>query len=211
MAKIKVIIVDDHELILAGMEKMLTGINDIELIAGVSSGYTLLEIIKTITPDVILMDIDMPEISGLETSKIVKEVNAQIKIIALTVHDEISMVKKARSSGMDGYLLKNVNQDELVNAIQQVHKGKTAYSREITEQLLAEKENPSSESVLVEITEREKEVIQFIASGFSNTQIGEKLHISPRTVDTHRTNIMKKIGAKNVASIVRYAIQNNLV
>lgn len=211
MSKIKVVVTDDHEMIQAGLEKLLSGSEKIEFVAGFSSGRELLLSLNSFHPDIILMDIDMPVMNGFETSKAVLNILPEMKIIALTVCGEPASVKKSKDFGMKGYILKNVNSEELINAIETVYRGKTYYSPDITEILLAEELKPSDTHIHGILTDRETEITRLIAQGHSNTQIASKLYISPRTVDTHRTNIMKKIAVNNIAGIVRYAISNGLV
>ncbi|MFH2142846.1 MAG: response regulator transcription factor [Bacteroidota bacterium] len=211
MKKIKVIVTDDHELIIAGIEKLLSDSENIEMIAGLNSGKQLLEFLQNHIPDIILMDIDMPEMNGFETTKAVLLNFPEIEIIALTVAGDPTSVRKSREAGMSGYLLKNVSKEELKIAIEYVHSGKSYYSSDITEKLLSEELKSVKNENIAILTNREIEIIQLISNGYSNTQIGAKLYISHRTVDTHRTNIMKKIEVNNIAGIVKYAITNGLI
>lgn len=207
--KIKIIIADDHDMIIQGIRTLLNNNSDFEIIHSVNNGLELIEILKVFLPDIILLDVDMPKMTGIEAAKIIKKEYPEIKIIILTVHDEAGMIHKFREIGVDGYLLKNISQHELITALKVVHSGKKTYSSEVTEVLISE--NTKKQKNTLSLTEREIEILKLIAEGFSNTEIGEKLFISHRTVDTHRTNLMKKIEVNNIAGLIKFALTNGYV
>jgi two-component system, NarL family, nitrate/nitrite response regulator NarL len=209
---IKVIIADDHQLVIDGLKSLLKEDKDIQVMAHASDGVELLDLLKIHQPDVIISDIDMPELNGIEATQKIKKTFPHIKVIALTMHNDKSMITKMSEAGASGYVLKNIGRDELIKAIKEVNVGKTFYSSEVTQTLLSNSQKEQNDLVLLEaLTEREIEILKLIAEGLSNTQIGEKLFISPRTVDTHRTNLMKKIGANNIAALIRFAYKNGFI
>lgn len=212
--KIKIIICDDHQILVQGLKSLLKDNSDVEVITIANNGLELLEVLKTKKPDVILLDLDMPVMDGLETLKKIRTFNHEVKIISLTIHLEKDVIQKMMDNGANGYLLKSVSKNEILEAIRKVHTGKIYISDEATNVLLdkgkLENKTPVLEEAVEELTKREIEILKLIAEGYSNTEIGQMLYISPRTVDTHRTNIMKKLNVKNIAGLIKYAIQTGL-
>ncbi len=213
-----ILIVDDHHLVLDGLSAMIQQHTEFEIIGTASNGKEAVKIAEHMKPDITLMDVDMPIMNGLEATRRIKELHSELKVIILTMHNEASLIKKVMEIGADGYVLKNADQDEFLSALKAVEKGKSYFSAEVTQSLLNpdQKQNSSfnldPDSVLLsKLTEREIEVLKLIAEGFSNKEIGEKLFISHRTVDTHRTNLMKKLDAHNIAGLIKFAIKNGMV
>jgi len=153
----------------------------------------------------------MPEMDGIEATKQIKTHFPEVKIVILTMHDEQSLVKKLLEIGADGYILKNSSKTELEMAIRQIQSGKKHFSSEVTMILLEEESPAEVNAQLKQLTEREIEILKLISEGLSNKEIGDQLFISHRTVDTHRTNLMKKLDVHNVAGLIRFAIKNGLV
>ncbi len=213
MEKKKTLLVDDHQLVLDGISNLLTSLEAVEVVGVANNGKRALEIIENIQIDLVLMDIDMPVMNGLEATAQIKKSFPHIKIIILSMHDEHAVIQKVMNLGADGYLLKNSDKDEFWAAIEKVLEGQKFFSADVTMALLNKKESSSSSDsvTLAQLTEREVEILRNIAEGLSNKEIGEKLFISHRTVDTHRTNLMRKLEAKNIAGLVRFAIKNGLV
>ena len=209
---------DDHQLVLDGLTSMVAEMSNFEIIGSARNGKEGASLVLSLKPDIVLMDIDMPIMNGLEATRRIKESKLNSKIIILTMHNEASLIKKVMEIGADGYLLKNADREEFYDALQMVAKGKPYFSAEVTQSLL----NPNAakqssfhvdpDSIqLSKLTEREIEVLKLIAEGYSNKEIGEKLFISHRTVDTHRTNLMKKLDAHNIAGLIKFAIKNGMV
>jgi DNA-binding NarL/FixJ family response regulator len=214
MKKIKIIICDDHQILVQGLKSLLKDNEDVEVIATVNNGQELLETIKTKKPDIVLLDIDMPVMDGLETMLKMKKTDSSIKVITLTIHSEKNIIKKLVDNGANGYLLKNVSKNELFEAIRKVNSGKI-YICDLATNSLLEKEKLETRTaqlgnIVEELTNREIEILKLIAEGYSNTEIGDMLYISHRTVDTHRTNIMRKLNVKNIAGLIKYALQSGL-
>jgi len=214
MEKIKIVICDDHQLLVQGLKSLLKDNEEVEVIATVNNGQELLEVVKTKKPDVVLLDIDMPVMDGLEALKKLKQFNSQIKVISLTIHSEKTVIQKMIDNGASGYLLKNVSKSEMLEAIRKVNAGKIYICDLATNSLLdkgkLETKTASLDNITEELTKREIEILKLIAEGYSNTEIGQMLFISPRTVDTHRTNIMRKLNVKNIAGLIKYALQSGL-
>jgi DNA-binding NarL/FixJ family response regulator len=210
MKDIKVLLVDDHQIILDGIKSLLDNTPGINVVATANDGKEAINTLGILTVDVVLMDIDMPNLNGIDATQQIQRKFNEVKVIMLTMHSESTMIKQLIDIGASGYLLKNSNKEELLDAIQKVAKGEKYFSPEVTISLLNKKEDKTKKST-IDFTKRELDVIKLLADGFTNKEIGDKLFISHRTVDTHRTNIMKKIGVNNVASLISYAIKNQLV
>ncbi|MEO0472951.1 MAG: response regulator transcription factor [Bacteroidota bacterium] len=212
ISAINLMIVDDHQLVIDGLLSLLAPYPDITVCGIANTAGALLELLAQQSTDLVLLDIDLPDMNGRELARHIHQYYPHIQMLALTMHNDRAIIKGMTQEGVKGYLLKNTSQDELALAIRRVAAGKSFYSHEVTDTLLQIPPNISEEdpnpSVL---TEREQEILVLIAEGLSNNEIGEKLFISPRTVDTHRTNLMKKLGLHNVAGLVRYAFRKGLV
>jgi len=208
MNRIKVLLVDDHQIIIDGLKSLLKNSDEISVVAEANNGREALRILDILEIDVVLMDIDMPVLNGIDTLKEIGKQSFGVKVIILSMHNEAGMIKSLMSIGANGYLLKSCTQEELIGAIRKVASGQSYFSTEVTLSLL----NPAQSNQPTELlTDRETEIIKLIAEGFSNKEIGSKLFISHRTVDTHRTNLMKKLDVSNIAGLISYAIRNGLV
>ena len=213
MSEIKVLVTDDHQIIVDGLKSLLNNSADFKVIGEANNGREALKIIENVEVDVVLMDIDMPVMNGIETLKEIRRRQLEVKVIILSMHHEAGMIKSLIDLGAMGYLLKSSPQEELAAAIRKVATGQQYFSTQVTLSLLNKPQNSNnteSESAGL-LTERETEIIKLIAEGFSNREIGAKLFISHRTVDTHRTNLMKKIQVENIAGLISYAIKNGIV
>lgn len=213
MNEIKVLVTDDHQIIVDGLKSLLNNSSDFKVIGEANNGREALKIIENVEVDVVLMDIDMPVMNGIETLKEIRRRRLEVKVIILSMHHEAGMIKSLIDLGAMGYLLKSSPQEELAAAIRKVATGQQYFSMQVTLSLLNKPQNSNNtESGSAGLlTERETEIIKLIAEGFSNKEIGAKLFISHRTVDTHRTNLMKKIQVENIAGLISYAIKNGIV
>lgn len=213
--QIKLMIVDDHQMIINGIIGLLDDVSHIKVIAQANNGQEALEKLHEVKPDILIVDVQMPVMNGFELTQHIKRLYPQIKLLALSTYDEKSIVLKMLEAGAVGYILKNIKTDEFVNAIEEVAKGKEYFSNE----MLLALSKPNAEEILnttqtvmpSNLSAREVEVLQLIVQGLTNPQIADKLFISVKTVEGHRTNLMKKLDVHNVAGLIRYAMQHKLV
>lgn len=201
---IKVIIVDDHKILVEGLVKLIDESNVAIVSAVCYDAKTCRNILKTITPDVLLLDINLPDSNGVELCKELKSLYPQLKILALSSFSEYSVVTRMLKSGAAGYTLKSVLSEELIEAIETIANGKTFICHELELQL--KKKNNQS----IWLTPREKEMLELIVEGYTNPQIAEKLFLSPETIKGYRKNLLFKLEAKNSAMLVRIAIEQKL-
>ena len=209
MSKINVLLTDDHQIIIDGLKSLLKNQDEINVAAEAKNGREALRFLDLISVDVLLMDIDMPVMNGIDTLKEIRRQNSKVKVVILSMHNEAGMIKSLMDLGANGYLLKSCSQNELIDAIKKVASGQSYFSSDVTLALLKPSANQSQPNEL--ITDRETEILKLIAAGFSNKEIGDQLFISHRTVDTHRTNLMKKLDVNNIAGLISYAIRNGIV
>jgi len=216
MKKTKILVADDHELILRGIRMMLDSFPELEIIGEATRGNEAVEKAKELLPDIVFMDISMPDLSGIEACRQILRNNRRIRVIALSQHENNEYVYQMLLAGGSGYMLKNSTKEEFLTAIRNVMAGDKFFSQRISELMITDlmhrKESENvSEPHHIHITQREKEIIQMIANDLSNQEIGDKLHISLRTVETHRRNIMQKIKVKSVVSLLKYAVKHGII
>jgi len=209
---LKVIIVDDHEIFRNGLQTILKRIENIKLIASASNGSEFLELLKKEVPDVVLMDIKMPVIDGVDATRYALEAHPEIKIIALSMFGDEEYLQQMIQAGAKGFLLKNITRKELSHAIELVFAGGNYYSEELlsffTKKYIHDIQPEQDD---LQITKREMEVLQLVAEGFSNKEIADRLFISKRTVDGHKNNLIVKTGSKNMVDLLVYSIKKGLV
>ena len=206
----KVIIVDDHELFRKGMKMIIRDMQEFEVTAEAEDGEKFLQLLENHKPDLVLMDLSMPRINGIEAAQAAKSIYPEIKVIALTMHGESEYFNMMMEAGVKGFIMKDSDTDELKIAMKKVVEGKTYYSQELLMNCLnREAETPNNKDLNC-LSDREKEIIQHLCLGHSNAEIAEKLFISPRTVESHRANILSKINVKNTIQLVVFAIKNGL-
>lgn len=204
---IKVFIVDDHYMVIEGIRSLLQSEATIEWMGHATNALSCLAFLQHQSPDVLLMDINLPDSSGIDLCKEVKEKYPAIFILGLSTFNQQSFIEKMIGNGASGYVIKNATKQELIEAIHTVVKGKQYLSFDAAVAL----RKPHTENFTPVITRREKEVLALIAEGFTNNEIAHKLFISITTVDTHRKNILAKLGAKNTASLIKIAAQFKLI
>ncbi len=208
MTLIRIILADDHTLIREGFKSLLGG-GEFEVVGEVDNGADLQIMVDELLPDVVLLDLSMPRMSGLEALEKLHNRWPDVSFIILTMHEEREYVVRALSAGADGYLLKNVEKPELERAIRSVLAGQKYLSPAISSMLAQTIANPDPE--LPEVTPREKEVLGLVAAGKSTKQIADELGISIRTVETHRINLLKKLRANNTAELIRKSIHLKII
>lgn len=212
MSAIRIIIADDHEIVLDGYISILAQIKNFKVIAKASNGKEVLQHLQSMNADVVLLDLNMPVMDGIETTIKVKELFPNVKIIILTMFDDAAHIKKLIDLGVNGYLLKNTDKNTLVRAIETVFEGKSFFDSEITKTILnGFKQRIKLENEEVTLSERELEIIALIASGMQTNEISEALFLSPHTVKTHRKNINLKLGIHNPAELILFAKKKNLI
>jgi DNA-binding NarL/FixJ family response regulator len=208
---LKVLLVDDHALFRQGMRALLDNIQGIEIIGEAGDGREAISMVRSLAPNLVLMDISMPELNGLEaTAQIISE-NKKVRVMLLSMNANEEFVVQAFKAGASGYLLKNSSLEELNDAIANVAQGGTYISPAISRHLAAFIREPVKESPLEGLTSRQREILQLLAEGYTNSQIAAKLHISVKTVETHRSRLMQKLGIHDVPGLVRFAIRMGLV
>lgn len=203
--QINLFIVDDHYMIIEGIQSLLMQEKDINWMGHATGAASCLAFLKNHQPDVILMDINLPDKSGIDLCKEVKTLYPSVFIIGLSTFNQHSFISKMMDNGASGYILKNATRSELVEAINTVIKGKLFFSNEAAQAL------QQTSDISIILTRREKEILELIADGLTNNEIAEQLYISITTVDTHRKNLLNKFDSRNVASLVRKAAQLNFI
>jgi DNA-binding NarL/FixJ family response regulator len=210
---IKVIIADDHQMFIEGIKSLLGSERDIKVVGEALNGKAVLAELGRNKVDIVLLDINMPEMDGIETTKQIRQSYPDVKILMLTMYNNQEFIFGLMNAGASGYILKNTGKTELVEAIMAVQAGKTYYSKDVTETILANfTKKPAEQKMdLAQLTEREKDVLKLIAQEYNTGEIAEKLFISTNTVETHRKNLLSKLHAKNIAGLVKFAVQTGLV
>jgi DNA-binding NarL/FixJ family response regulator len=208
MPAIRVVLVDDHQIVLDGLYSLLDQDSSFDVMASFSDPEQALTFLSVQVPDILLTDYYMSKMSGLDLIRKVRAIHPHIKSVLLSMHDEPTVVKEAMKEGINGFLLKNIQQNELREALRKINSGLIYISAEITTQLLHHHLLAEPESGL---TDRELEIVKLIAKELSNKQIADKLFISERTVETHRKNIFRKTGTTTLVGLIKYAYANKLM
>jgi DNA-binding NarL/FixJ family response regulator len=211
MDKIRIIIADDHQLFRNGLKILLNSFHDFEVIAEASNGEEFLRLLKSTKADIALMDINMPEMDGIEATRKGIKIDPDINIIALSMYGEEEYYYKMVDAGAKGFLLKDSDISEVRDAILTVVKGGSYFSQELLYHVIQKIKHREHESKSANLSKREKEILLKICEGLSNQEIAETLFISKRTVDKHRANLLGKTNSKNTASLILFAIRNKLI
>lgn len=214
--KIRLLIADDHKVMLDGLVALLQAEEDFSIEATAYDGRRALELIRNGEYDVCMLDINMPELDGIETARSIKAERPECKIIILTTHRENEIIMRLLEIGVMGYLLKNSTRQELVSAIKKVAGGGRYFCDEVLASILhshtlTEKSPAKAAAPAIALTPRENEILELLSKEYTNEKVAATLHISYRTVETHRKNMMQKIGAGNLAGLLRYAYGNGLL
>jgi len=210
---IKIIIADDHQLFREGLVNLLSQTSEVEIIAQAEDGKDAITKARKLNPDIILMDIGMPVMSGVRATEVLHNELPNIYVIALSMHSDKQYIKEMLEAGAYGYLFKNCTYDQLIEAIKTVHTGKKYLSDTITEVLIEDylgKEEDTSEGKVV-LTARESEVLKLLAEGKSSSEIGELLFVSVKTVGTHKQNLLNKLELKTTTDLVKYALKKGII
>jgi DNA-binding NarL/FixJ family response regulator len=204
---IKLFIIDDHQMIIEGIHSLLKDEPEIIWMGSARLPDDLLRFLKKEQPDVLLMDINLPQMSGLELCKEVKEKYPAVNIIGLSTSDQASIIIKMKENGASGYLLKDASKQEILKALQEANKGRDYVSFSVAEVL--KKKTPDGQ--LAVLTKREKEILELIAEGMTNQEIAAKLFLNSTTIDSHRKNMLTKFKVKNTAALIKIAVSNHLI
>jgi DNA-binding NarL/FixJ family response regulator len=215
---IKVLIVDDHKILRDGIKALLKGNKEITVVGECEDGNQVLQFLNDTPTDVVLMDIMMENVNGIETTRLLKEYYPDVKVIAVSMHNDYSYIQRMLEAGANGYVLKNTSSNEMVTAIIRVFEGKTFFTQDVTDIVMKnhmtsdeDKRKMPDAELIKSLTRREIDVLKLIADEYTNNEIAEKLFISRRTVDTHRRNLLQKIGAKNSIGLIRFAYSTGLI
>ena len=209
----RILLADDHAVVRQSLSRSFQGEKDLEVVAQAGDGRTLLKLARDLNPDVVVMDVSMPDLNGIEATRALTRDQPEVKVLALSMHTGRTYVAEMFKAGARGYVLKDCEYDELVQAIRTVAAGKTYLSPAVAEVVVDGYVRPSEgpqRGVFSVLSAREREVLQLLAEGKPTKQIGGALHISPKTVEAHRLRIMEKLGIDNVAQLTKYAIQEGL-
>jgi two-component system response regulator NreC len=213
--KVRLLLADDHPLVRSGLIKLLEPYKDFTVVGEAGDGEEAVAMTKKLQPDIVIIDLSMPKLTGIEATKIIRKEMPGTKVLVLTMHENEEYVYQILKSGAGGYMLKNSTREELASAIRAVAKGEKFISPQVSEIMVNAYLNKAKQRDTtmsgsddeLPLTRREKEVLYFIAEGLSNVQIAEKLFLSTRTVETHRTNIMQKLDIHDAANLMRFALE----
>lgn len=210
--KIRVLLADDHRIVREGIRSSLAECDGITIVGEAVDGKMAIQKTRELAPDVVLMDLNMPQMNGLEATRIVASKFPKSRVIALTMHANKEYVQEILRSGAKGYVLKDTTPEQLIQAIQVVAEGDAFFSPSVSRLLLQEYSEPRTSSTdQALLSRREKEVLRLIASGKTNKEVASELSISVRTVETYRARLMRKVKARNAAELTRFALKHNLV
>lgn len=211
MAMIKLILADDHHLVRQGFRALLESLDSVEIVGEAANGQQVIDLLRGGKhAQIVLMDAEMPVLDGLAATEQIMRDFLGVRVIMLTMLNTKVIIQKAVEKGVKGFLFKNTSKYELNEAIRRVAEGETYFASEVASVLLGTS-RPSENGSLELLSEREIEILKLVAEGFSSTEIGDKLFISPRTVDTHRNNLIQKLNVHGIVGLVRFAIQHKLV
>jgi two-component system nitrate/nitrite response regulator NarL len=207
---IRVVIADDHKIVLEGLVSLIEANKNITIVGKATQGDEVLDILENKEVDVVVLDIEMPELDGIEATKIICEQYPKVKILILTMYNTIGFIRKIAETGAHGYILKNKGKEELIAAIHKVHAGGQYFGEDVTKILIASFKNAKMAGE-IKLTKREVEVLKLIADEYTTPMISSKLHIASTTVETHRRNLIEKIGVSSTNGLVRYAVENGYI
>lgn len=212
--RLRVLIADDHTVVRQGIRGVLEEVEGLEVVAEAGDGDEALALVKELEPDVVVLDVNMPGKTGLEVAKALRDDGASVRILILSMHDDPEYVLQAVRVGADGYVLKDVSPAELRDAVRAVHEGREYFTARVTQQLSIglrqEIEKEQLRARLDSLTNRETQVLLLVAEGLTNRAIGDRLEISPRTVETHRERVMGKLRIRTIAGLTRFVVEHGL-
>lgn len=209
----RILIADDHQLFIDGLRSLLDRIDSCEVVGEACNGFEVLSALAQTPVDCVLLDVEMPQLDGIETTKRIKKLFPQVRVLAVSMKGDYDTVRAMLRAGADGYMVKNTGKAELLKALDTIHQGQIYVSPDLTSVLFHGVANrkPPSTPYRESLTHREHDVLTLIVEGLTNEQIGKKLFLSPLTIKTHRSNMLSKFNCANTAALVKYAIDNKLL
>ncbi|GGF78353.1 response regulator [Wenyingzhuangia marina] len=209
MNKINLIVADDHQLFRDGLTALLNKHDFLNVLTNVEDGLELINVLKEgMIPDIILLDLSMPNMNGFEVLKTLRKKYKDIKAIAISMHDDGNYIAKCAQNGAYGYLLKNTDEEEVLDAIKQVYNGHKYYNQELSKKMI---DSMAEVKSIKKLTKKESEILELLSKGLTTKEIASKLYISTRTVETHRSNMLKKLEVKNTVELINKASSLNLI
>lgn len=217
MNKPTIFLADDHQIVVDGLTKLIQELDAFTIVGSANNGLVAWKQIQVLQPEIVLLDLEMPGMHGMVLAGEIKDAMPSVKIVILSLHNETSIIKQMIDIGVDGYLLKNADKKELQFALSNIANGKRHFSSDLTVSLHNQqavsprkKHETNDSQVLESLTAREKEILALICEGLTNKEIAQKLHISTRTTDAHRANLLRKIDVKNVVGLVKFAMRTGI-
>ena len=216
MASLRLLLADDHEIVRQGLRSMLQGQRDCQIVGEAADGRQAVAMTKELNPDVVILDIGMPSLNGLEATRHILKMRPQTKILILTMHESDSIIREVLDAGARGYILKTDAGRDLVTAIDSLRRNKTFFTSRVSQMILdgflqRGTSTPSPTTGRIRLTPRQREIVQLLAEGKSSKEVAVALGLSVKTAETHRANIMRKLDCHSVSEVVRYAIRNNII
>ncbi|MFY0602752.1 MAG: response regulator transcription factor [Flavobacteriaceae bacterium] len=206
---IRILIADDHQIVIDGLKSLIKNEKHISVVAEACDGKQVLQILEDIAIDIAILDIEMPNLDGVQTTIEIRELYPDIKVLILTMYNKAEFIKNIISAGAHGYILKNKGKEELVKAINIINNGDEYFGDAVTKTLITDLKQKEKKEQQIRLTKREKEVLMLIADGKTTPQISHELFIAASTVETHRRNLIDKTGVSNSKGLVKFALQNN--
>ena len=216
MAEIKLLLADDHEIVREGLRALLKAYRDCEIVGEAADGRQAVALVKELKPDIVILDISMPLLNGLEATRQILKIRPQTKVLILTMHESDSLIRDILDVGARGYILKTDVGTDLAKAVESLRWNKTFFTQRVSQMVLdgylkGDSRVSNSDSEGTRLTPRQREVVQLVAEGKSSKEVAVALDLSVKTAETHRTNIMHRLGLHSVAELVRYAVRNEII
>lgn len=215
MAATRIALADDHQIVRQGLRKLLEAEADFSVVGEAADGLTTVDLVERMRPDVIVLDVMMPDLNGLEVTRQIKQRSPETRVLILSMHTDESYVMEALRNGASGYVLKDSSASDLVEAVREVTAGRRYLSARLSDRAvdayIEGAKAAVTQDVYETLTNREREVLQLAAQGCSNAEVAERLSISPRTAETHRANTMRKLGLRTQTDLIRYALKRGIL
>jgi DNA-binding NarL/FixJ family response regulator len=216
LAALRLLLADDHEIVRKGLRSVLEGLRDCEVVGEAADGRQAVASVKELNPDIVILDISMPLLNGLEATRQILKIRPQTKILILTMHESDPLIRDVLDAGARGYILKTDAGRNLVTAVESLRRNKTFFTSRVAQMILdgflkGEPHSPEADRAATRLTPRQREIVQLLAEGKSSKEVAVALDLSVKTAETHRANIMRKLDCHSVSEVVRYAIRNKII